>query len=190
MADLRAALDKAGEKAGKRYLLTMAVQAADEWLEHTEMSKVARSLDFANPMAYDQFEPGGDPMAGPHAPLFTHPSNPKHLSAATAVSHFIAAGVPAAKVVLGVPFYGHVWGEVPAAEHGLYQSGKEPKQHISGSFEMIDKLENQSGFVRYWDDISKAPFLYNSDQQLFISYDDEESIRVKGRYATRATVCG
>ncbi len=185
MADLRAALDKAGEKAGKRYLLTMAVQAADEWLEHTEMSKVARSLDFANLMAYDQFEPGGDPMAGHHAPLFTHPSNPKHLSAATAVSHFIAAGVPAAKVVLGVPFYGHAWGEVPASEHGLYQSGKKPKQQIYEPFDMIDsKLENQGGFVRYWDDISKAPFLYNADKQLFVSYDDAESIRLKGRYVT------
>jgi chitinase len=183
MADMRAALDKAGQQAGRRYLLTMAVQAADEWLEHTEMDKVAVSLDFANLMAYDQFEPGSDPMTGHHAPLFTHPANLKHLSAATAVSHFIAAGVPAAKVVLGVPFYGHAWGEVPASEHGLYQPGKEPKQHISGSFEMIDKLENQGGFLRYWDDISKAPFLYNSDKQLFISYDDQESIRLKGRYA-------
>jgi GH18 family chitinase len=181
MADLRAALDKAGQKAGKRYLLTMAVEAADEWLEHTEMGKVARSLDFANLMAYDQFE-GGDPMTGHHAPLFTHPANPKHLSASTAVSHFIAAGVPAAKVVLGVPFYGHAWGQVPATEHGLYQPGKETRQRIAESFEMIDKLENQDGFVRYWDDISKAPLLYNSDKQLFISYDDAESIRLKGRY--------
>jgi chitinase len=49
---------------------------------------------------------------------------------------------------------------------------------------MIDsKLENQGGFVRYWDDISKAPFLYNADKQLFVSYDDAESIRLKGRYA-------
>ncbi len=185
MADLRAALDHAGQKAGKRYLLTMAVQAAEEWLEHTEMGKVATSLDFANLMAYDQFEASSDSMTGHHAPLFTHPANPKHLSAATAVSHFIAAGVPAEKVVLGVPFYGHAWGEVQAAEHGLYQPGKQPKQQIFGSFEMIDsKLANQGGFVRYWDDISKAPFLYNSDKQLFISYDDRESIRVKGRYVT------
>lgn len=183
MEDLRAALDKAGQKAGKRYLLTMAVEAADEWLEHTEMRKVATSLDFANLMAYDQFEPDSDPMAGHHAPLFTNPANPKHSSAATAVSHFIAAGVPAAKVVLGVPFYGHAWGEVPALEHGLYQSGKEPKERMFTSFEMIDtKLKNQGGFVRYWDDISKAPFLYNADKQLFVSYDDEESVRLKGRY--------
>jgi chitinase len=59
-----------------------------------------------------------------------------------------------------------------------------PKEHNFESFEMIDKVENQGGFVRYWDDISKAPFLYNSDRQLFISYDDPESIRVKGRYVT------
>jgi chitinase len=184
MADLRAALDKAGQKAGKRFLLTMAVQAADEWLEHTEMGKVAESLDFANLMAYDQFEPDGDAITGHHAPLFTHPANPKHLSAAIAVSHFIAAGVPPAKIVLGVPFYGHAWGQVPATEHGLYQPGKDTKQRIAESFEMIDKLENKDGFVHYWDDISKAPFLYNADKLLFISYDDQESIRLKGRYVS------
>jgi len=138
MADLRAALDKAGERAGKRYLLTWRSRQPTSGWKHTEMDKVAKSLDFANLMAYDQFEPGGDPMAGHHAPLFTHPANPKHLSAATAVSHFIAAGVPAAKVVLGVPFYGHAWGEVPASEHGLYQSGKKPKQQIYEPFDMID----------------------------------------------------
>jgi chitinase len=92
--------------------------------------------------------------------------------------------VPPAKIVLGVPFYGHAWGQVPATEHGLYQPGKDTKQRIAESFEMIDKLENKDGFVRYWDDISKAPFLYNADKLLFISYDDQESIRLKGRYVS------
>jgi chitinase len=36
--------------------------------------------------------------------------------------------------------------------------------------------------VRVWDDVAAAPFLYNEQKRLFISYDDVQSMRVKGRY--------
>jgi GH18 family chitinase len=183
LAELRAALDKAGKASDKHYLLTMATAAGDEWLEHTEMHKASAYLDFVNLMAYDMFEEESDPIAAHHAPLFTHPANPKKLSAASAISHYIAAGVPAEKIVLGVPFYGHAWGEVPATGHGLYQPGKALKRRIPASFQAIhDNLVNKDGFVRYWDDISKAPFLYNAQSMTFVSYEDEESAAIKARY--------
>ena len=191
MAELRTALDEAGKTAGKRYLLTMATQAADEWLAHTEMDKVQASLDFVNLMAYDQFEQESDAITGHHAPLFTNPANPKKGSAASMVSHYIAAGVPANKLVLGVPFYGHAWANVPPEEHGLYQPGKKPDAPVDGSFKNIkENLENKNGFVRYWDDVSKAPFLYNADKRVFVSYEDEESVRMKARFVVDRGLAG
>jgi chitinase len=191
LADLRAVFDRAGKTAGKRYLLTMAVGAGDEWLVHTEMDKAQASLDYVNLMAYDQFEEDADAVTGHHAPLFTNPANPKHLSAATVISHFLLAGVPAAKLVLGVPFYGHAWGDVPAAEHGLYQPGKPPTTRVHASFNNIrDNLANQNGFVRYWDEAAAAPFLYNAEKRLFVSYEDEESIRVKARFVLDRGLAG
>lgn len=182
MADLRAALDAAGKARGKRYLLTIAAQAAPAWIEHTEMSKVAASLDYVNLMAYDQFV-SSEPMAAHHAPLFTHPSNPKRLSAATSVTQFIAAGVPAEKIVLGVPFYGRAWASAAATNNGLYQPASESRERLGGSFQSIkSRLENKDGFVRYWDDLSKVPYLYNAERQLFVSYEDEQSIQGKAQY--------
>lgn len=183
LAELRAALDQAGKSAGKRYLLTMATEAGDEWLVHTEMAKAQAYLDFVNLMAYDQFGADSDAIAGHHAPLFTTPANPKHNSAATSISHYIAAGVPARKLVLGVPFYGKAWGQVGATEHGLYQPGGPPTTRLETSFRAIhQELENKDGFVRVWDDIAKAPFLYNAERRIFITYEDEESVRAKARY--------
>jgi GH18 family chitinase len=183
LAEARAALDGAGAQDGKRYLLTMATQAADVWLVHTEMDKAQAYLDFVNLMAYDQFEATSSPITGHHAPLFTSPANPKADSAATSVSHYIAAGVPAAKIVLGVPFYGHAWGDVGPAEGGLYQPGKEPASHVYTSFDEIEKnLDGKNGFTRQWDDIAKAPFLYNPESRLWVSYEDEQSIRAKAKY--------
>jgi chitinase len=191
LADLRAALDVAGKSDGRHYVLTSATQAADEWLAHTEMGKVQASLDYVNLMAYDMFEESSDTITGHHAPLFTNPANPKRSSAATMIDHYIAAGDPAHKLVLGVPFYGHAWGHVPAAEHGLYQSGRRPDARIRASYGAIrDSLENANGFVRYWDDRSAAPFLYNADRQIFISYEDTQSIRAKGRYVIEHGLAG
>jgi chitinase len=191
LADLRSALDVAGRVSGRHYVLTSATQAADEWLAHTEMGKAQASLDYVNLMAYDMFEETSDTITGHHAPLFTSPANPKRSSAATMIEHYLAAGVPATKLVLGVPFYGHAWGHVPPAEHGLYQPGRRPDTRIRASYGGIrDSLENQNGFVRYWDDRSSAPFLYNAERQIFISYEDPQSIRAKGRYVTEHGLAG
>ena len=112
MADLRSALDEPAER-GEALPAHDCSAGRPAWIEHTEMSKVAASLDYVNLMAYDQFV-GSEPVAAHHAPLFTHPANPKRLSAATAVTQFLAAGVPAEKIVLGVPFYGRAWASVSA----------------------------------------------------------------------------
>jgi GH18 family chitinase len=189
LAEMRAALDAAGAKLGKRYLLTIATGANDAWLTHTEMDKAQRSLDYVNLMAYDQFEET-EPLTGHHAPLYTHPANPKQLSAALAVDHYVAAGVPVDKIVLGVPFYGRAWGEVSSAERGLYQPGKKPTVDLKTMYGDIAELSARDGFVRYWDEISAAPFLYNDARRLFISYDDPQSMRVKCRYVLDRGLAG
>jgi chitinase len=144
------------------------------------MDKVQRYVDTVNLMAYDYYQPGSDAITGHHAPLFTNPADPKKVSADASVRAYEAAGVPAEKIVLGVPFYGHVWGEVPAVNHGLYQAGKNVKsawlQH--GGVEAMLK----NGFVRYWDPVAKVPYLYSAAQQVFVSYEDPESVALKCRY--------
>ena len=55
-----------------------------------------------------------------------------------------------------------------------------------------DKLEeeyiNKNGYVRYWDDEAKAPFLFNGST--FISYDDAESLTHKCEYVKREGIGG
>ena len=191
LRELRAALDQAAGPGGKRYLLTMATEASDDWLVHTEMSKAQAYLDYVNLMAYDQFGADSDKVAGHHAPLFTSPANPKHDSAATSISHYIAAGVPARKIVLGVPFYGKAWGNVRPVNGGLYQAGGPAKPHLQTSFRAIrEQLENKNGFVRQWDDASKAAYLYNADQKIFITYEDEQSVRAKASFVVDRGLAG
>jgi chitinase len=107
--ELRKRLDKEEKRLDRHLFLTAATGASGTLLEHTEMGKVQKYLDTVNLMAYDYYEPTDDAATGNHAPLFTDPSDPKRVSADRSVREFEQAGVPARKMVLGVPFYGHAW---------------------------------------------------------------------------------
>ena len=36
--------------------------------------------------------------------------------------------------------------------------------------------------MRYWDAAAKAPYLYNAEKKILVSYEDEESLAVKCDY--------
>ena len=183
MAALRAALDKEGAARGRRYLLTFAAGAFPAFVEHTELAKVQASVDFVNLMTYDFRVAAVDPVAGHHANLFDHPSDEKRRSVDGAVRDFLAAGVPASKLVLGVPFYGRGWGEVTPEANGLYQRGKPLAERLEmGHGRLSADIIGRNGFVRFWDPKAQAPYLWNSDRRIFITYEDPESLKLKTRY--------
>jgi chitinase len=179
LKELRKSFNHLEKKLRRPLYLTVAAGASSDFLDHTEMKKVQKYLDTVNLMAYDYYE-GSDPIAGHHAPLYTNPADPKKISADRSVHEFEQAGVPAAKIVLGVPFYSHAWSEVADANHGLYQPGKPLAygERPSGGPEAMMK----NGFIRYWDPIASAPYLYNSESHIWVSYDDPQSLALKCKY--------
>ena len=189
LAELRARFNREEKKLGRPLLLSVAAGGTDDFLEHTEMGKVARSVDTVNLMAYDYYEPGSEPITGNHAPLYADPADPRHISADTSVQHYEEAGVPARKIVLGVPFYGHIWGNVPATNHGLFQTGS----IVPDAFVHYSDIENNllhHGFTRYWDALASVPYLYNSEKKEFVSYEDPESLALKCAYVQRMHLGG
>ena len=183
MRELRAALDEEGRARGRRLLLTCAVGAFPRFLEHTEMDKVGAAVDFVNLMTYDFRVPEAEPETGHHANLFAQPADRKGLSGDRAVKDFHAAGVPLPKLVLGVPFYGRAWGEVSPAGNGLYQPGKPLGRRLDTSPGAVaELLASGDGWVRHWDDVAQAPFLWNAQQRIFASIEDVESLTRKARY--------
>jgi chitinase len=183
LKELRARFDGSEKKAHRHLYLTIAMGSSDDVLAHTEMAKVARYVDRVNLMTYDYYEAGSDPITGHHAPLFANPADPKKASSDEAVHAYEKAGVPAEKILLGVPFYGHEWGEVQDVQHGLFQPGKV----VPGAYAPFGAIEANmlgagTGFTRYWDDAAQAPYLYNADKHIFVSYEDTQSLTAKCKY--------
>jgi chitinase len=181
LKELRKRFDRQTMKSHRRLYLTIAAGAGDDYLAHTEMKKVQEYVDTVNLMAYDYVEPGDDPLTGHHAPLFGNPADARNYSDDASVRAFERAGVPPGKILLGIPFYGHVWGDVADRDHGFLQPGKAVPNAYAPYSAIAGTMLNQ-GFIRYWDPIASAPYLYNSEKHVFVSYDDTESIAAKCRY--------
>jgi chitinase len=189
LKELRKRFDKETAKSSRRLYLTIAAGASDDYLAHTEVKKVQEYVDTVNLMAYDYVEPGSDPLTGHHAPLFTNPADVRNYSADASVQAFEKAGVPAGKLLLGVPFYGHVWGQVADVNHGLMQPGK-PVPHAYAPYSAIAATMLNQGFVRYWDSVASVSYLYNSEKHVFVSYEDPESLSAKCNYVLKHKLGG
>lgn len=183
LKEFRESLDEYGKKVDKYFLLTIASGAFDDYMDNTEMDKAHQYLDLINIMAYDLYESDYDSITGHHAPLYTNSRDPKKNSASNSVKNYLALGVPANKIVLGVAFYGRSWDSHSSQHNGLYEAAGPVTKRIGTSFRNIEpNVKNKDGFIRYWDDVSKAPFLYNEEEKIFITYEDEESVTEKCKF--------
>jgi chitinase len=177
---IRASLDRAGSKDGKHYTLSIAI-ADGPFVSGIDIPAVDPLLDWFNLMTYD-FVNSATPTTGHHTGLHASPLiKGDGRTTDRAVQQFLAAGVPPRKLVIGAALYGREFADVKPDHDGLYQTyGKfvnmlnwpDLKQHYI----------NKQGYVRHWDDVAKASWLWNAKTRYFITYDDPQSIAAKTAY--------
>ncbi len=191
MKATREALDQRAKQEDKgHYLLTIATGADTAYVNNTELGEVAKYLDFMNIMTYD-FYNGLHHTTGHHANLYPSDMNTSRVSdVLSSVKLHEEAGVPLSKINIGVPFYGRQWDGVKSMENnGLYQEAESVGQIIFYHTIVRDFLDNTDS-TRYWDASAKAPYLWNADSGVFISYEDAESIKYKMQYLKEKGISG
>jgi chitinase len=185
LAAIRQALDALPPRpplrpANNHYLITAAL-ADGEFVAHVDLGRVADQLDWVNLMTYD-FHNSLTKTTGHHSALSvsaTAAANERTIE--RAVEQFLAAGVPANKLIVGVPFYGRAFADVQPANHGLDQ----PYGHYDKDYpwrKLVADFIGRNGYVRYWDDKAQEPYLWNAQTRTFISYDDPQSLALKAAY--------
>jgi len=115
-------------------------------------------------------------------------------SAHKSVLDFMAAGVSASKLGLGAAFYGKSREAQSTTNNGLNQpliSGSKAVAGQGGGFSKIkNEFINKNGYKRHWDKQAKAPYLFNPKTKVFITYDDERSIKKKSQYIKKHKLAG
>jgi chitinase len=129
-------------------------------------------LDYVNVMTYDM---GNPPYH--NAPLYYSASITKKRSVDQSVSLHKSKGIPADRLVMGVPFYGH--GTDPYKADVKYNE-------MSTVFS--SKYEGKN--IRKWDAVAKVPYLVDEAGTFLLGYDDEESVTLKGEYVMQKKLLG
>lgn len=176
---MREKIDEKGKQNNKSYLLTIAAGALFEHIQNMELDIIHEYLDYINIMTYDFFN-GFSTISGHVTNLYRSGLDKSlGLSADTAVQLFIKGGVPASKIVIGGAFYGRGCNVPCSNNKGLY----EPIEGSGSEYAfttLVYEYINKNGYIRYWDDSAKAPYLWNGTT--LITYDDEESLSFKADY--------
>jgi GH18 family chitinase len=194
LGEIRDQLDEAGKTDHRTYLLTIAAPVGPGTIRNLEPGKIASTVDWLNLMSYD-FHGPWESASNFNAPLFFSPADPADagLNVDAAVQTYLSSDVPAEKLVLGVPFYGHGWSGVSEVDHGLYQpaGAAAPGTWEAGSYDYADLAKNYlSTYQRYWDADAYVPWLYDAAAGVFISYDDPQSLRAKAGYVRDQGLAG
>lgn len=196
MQEFRSQLSAVTTQTGKPYLLTIATGASPDLLENKQETKrLSDVLDWINVMSYD-YHGAFESTVNFHSALSRVTGDP---GAATgfytdgSVAKMLALGVPPAKIVVGVPFYGRGWGGVPNVNNGLFQSGvptrgtwDDGSSGLTGVFDFKDIKANYersgSGYAKFFHPEAKQAYVYSPSTGIWIGYDDVQSMNAKADY--------
>lgn len=164
-------------------LLTVAVGAGIDKIRVTDPGEYHRYLDFINVMTYD-FHGAWAPRTNHHSALFDSPADPSSgderlYNSNDAIEAYLARGVPAHKLNLGVGFYGRGWTNVAPTNNGLYQPGRPATGRYEAGIEDWKVLKDL-GWPVHTDRTAKATWLY--DGSTFWSVDTPEMLIEKMAY--------
>lgn len=185
LRELRRELDEQGARDGRRYLLTIATIAGPTAPVHFDLEQVAATVDWFNVMTYDYHS--GSSIAHFNAPLYAATGDPTPAyTVDSTVRHYLRWRVPPGKIVVGLPFYGRVYGGVGAANDGLFQptTGPAPDDWRTGTDyrAIVRRQPEANGFRRVFHPEARVPFLYNPATGTWVTYDDAESVAEKVAY--------
>ncbi|MDR0940038.1 MAG: ThuA domain-containing protein [Mediterranea sp.] len=147
MRDIRAAI-------GPDKWLTLATVAGARYIDFKGIDPY---VDLVNVMSYDM-------ASAPKHHSALYPSD--HSGGITtdeAVKAHLAAGVPRAKLVVGMPFYGR-GGKLTPRGFDMWKAAESPL------------------FIPRWDRVGKVPFFENKDNIFVMGYENARSLAIKCEY--------
>ncbi len=200
MREFRRQLNALGRANHRHYLLTMFGPAGQQNFSNIELAKVGRTLDFYNVQGYD-FHGTWETSTNHASPLFDSKQDPdasENFNIDYTINAYRKAGVPAHKLIMGIPLYARGWTGVPDINHGLYQTSTGPAPFDPADYLQTPGVETyltitnatSQGFQRYFDRRRIAIWLYNSSTHTFWTYDDPFTVQLKTIYINRGGLGG
>jgi chitinase len=178
--ELRAALSAADSSL----LLTMAVGVGNWSQQWRDFNSLKPYINWFAAMMYD-FYGSWSATSGHNAPLFA-PANTDGNINDGLMYLSVARQIPAAKLLLGLPFYGKRFDGTAT----LYTAYTKNQVTYLGYSDIVALRQTQTGWTYVWDAVSHVPYLTNPSLPAIITFDDSASLVGKCQYAHQKGLAG
>lgn len=187
--------------------LTAALPASPEIVEkadqlvHGFWQQVAEQVNYMDLMTYDYHGAFDNPKYTNFlAPLRYDPKQPagvtgrKIFNVTSTVKAYLAAKVPAAKIIVGMPAYGRAVSGVAAP--GLYQNFSgvwQGEWDNTGTYDykyIVNNLLDGGGFNEMHYPLIEATGAYNPTIGAWISYDNLDDVKAKTKFVAKKKLAG
>jgi chitinase len=175
---------------GYHFLLTVASSAGPSHYNVLNLKAADQYLDSWNLMAYD-YAGSWDTTSGHQANLFPNPGNAAatKFSSDKAISDYIARGVPANKILLGLPTYGRSFDSTGGLGQPFLGVGLgSPTLQTPGLW--LYKDLPRPGATELYDTAAGACYSYDPVARELISYDNPLSAKNKATYLKAKGLAG
>ncbi len=183
-------------------LLTIAAPGGYEKVDLTEPNVYSQYLDWLNIMTYD-IHGAWETVTNHQSAIYKNPNDPSGTSPVDIKNKYNTDyimkyyrdnfNIPASKLNVGSPFYSRGWKNVVAGTgtNGLFATASgAPVGNLDdpgnpggqNSYAQMKVLENTAGYIKYRDQISQVPWLYNSSLGIMYTYEDETSAAARCDY--------
>jgi chitinase len=155
-----------------------------------DLAAVGRTVDIVNLMTYDLCT-GYSTVSCFNAPLVKRSGDPndRFNNDTGAITYMNAHGVPVAKILLGVPFYGREFNVTSTANGGLYQSYTATRT-VDYRTLIGPSWAGAPGFQQGWDPVVQSPFLWNPTSKIWVSYENPRSVLARSTFAKTSGLAG
>lgn len=209
-------LAEASKADGKYYWLTSAVSASSWVLGGQTDSTFLDYLDFVSIMSYD-YHGGWNNYVENQANIYPDPEDGETAQQAVKTLgfdwsyKFYRGKVQSEKILMGVPYYTRGWTNVSGGTTGLHGSSGTPLSNKTDNLNLwcdlddngnevaaganplwhvMNVMKKDSNYKRYWDDVGKVPHIWNSTNNTFLTFEDEESIQERINYVKNKNLGG
>jgi chitinase len=174
------------KELGKNKEISFAAGGFNLFIDSSvQWKKAMRFADKVYVMSYDLVH-GFSTSSGHHTPLYSTPQ--QEASVDNAVNRLLAKKVPAKKIVVGAAFYARMFLVNDTINRGLYRPGRFYRG-ISYAH-LYDSISTAKGFTQYWDPVAQAPYAFNPERKILVTYDDSISVTRKTQYVLNRKLGG
>src|SRR5579863_35076 len=173
-------------KLGNAKEISVICAGVSPFLEGSlDLPDIARYVDRINLMTYDLIGSKTD-FSGHHTPLYS--TSWQTASADHAVRYLDSLKIPRKKICIGSALYGREYLVLDNKADGLNQPAI--FQKFITMKDIRKKYKDDQGYTTHWDSVAQAPYKYNDQNKIFITYDDERSVAAKVKYVKEKKLNG